>query len=261
MTFLLCGFYALVAFLIGLYLKSLRFQILQILRWLLFAAVILHLAIFFTDSANPHWITTVLLGIAAWTLSLRRSTLSVVLVLLPILILVLAVNAFQSSPNPAELPSPWIWVHILLMIAGEALFFLSAAVSVVYLAASREMKTGKRIGFFSRISNLPSMDLLLQELILVGFLFLLAGMGMGFFFARQYWDVGWLLDPKVLACVGTWIVYASLIVFRFWVPSIKGRSSAWIAVAGFISVVFLSWGVDQFFPSRHINYRITESQP
>jgi len=262
MILLLCCFYALTTLFIALYLKSLRFERLRFLRWFLFVTVILHLAVFLTNSSDPRWITTSLLGVAAWSLSLRRSTLSIVLVLLPILVVVLLFDSFNRSDlSSGALPSPWIWVHVLLMIAGETLFVLSAAVSMVYLAASREMKISKKMAFFSRISNLPAMEALLQELIFVGFLFLSAGMGMGFFFAKQYWEVGWLLDPKVLACVATWLLYASLLILRQMRSGMKGKRSAQIAVVGFLCILFLAWGVDRFFPSQHLNYRMMEIQP
>ncbi len=210
--------------------------------------------------SNPEestMLTTFITALAAWTFCLRRQTVSVTVVLLPVVLVVFTfLKLYVPATSSSAWPSPWLWMHVLLMIVGEAVFFVAAGLSIVFLAAESQIRRKSFSGWLSGISSLSDFDARLSNCLGLGFVFLSLGMVMGFFFAKSFWSAGWWSDPKVLFCVVTWVLYGSLIVARQIFPSVRGRRSAWISFLGFLGVLFLSWGVEYLFESRHVSYEI-----
>lgn len=245
------------------YMTTLSLTTLRLMRWSWGLAVVLHLSFLIsmlylqrhflpTQASESPVLLTAVLGIVGFVLSFRRSWLVLVLVLYPFIVgILLGFRMISPAELQAPLPTPWLWIHILLMLAGEAFFLLSAAVAVVYLAADYQFRARQPSGLFARIPSLAVVDRLSSEILWTGFILLSVGMPIGFLFAKQYWPVGWWLDPKVVMCVLTWIVYAGILGARLVSANFRGKRSATMACVGFLIVVFLAWGVEHFFPSQH----------
>jgi len=249
-------------------LRRLQVSLGRVIRWvsglaLLFqAALIVSLLVKVGSLSHIHppqfqLLTSFALALFAWLFAFKRGFLIVSVILWSIVIVDLAAFYFFASADSASvLPSPWIWLHILLMLSGETLFFVAAAFSIVFLIAEYQLRKASFSGAFTRIPSLSSFDSILGEMVLGGFLMLTAGMGMGFFFAREFWEGSWILDPKVLFCILTWALYGSLLLLRALRSELRGHRSAWVAFLGLLAVVFLAWGVDAFFPSRHMSFQM-----
>ena len=265
--------YLLATFLFTAYLRNLSWSFAKLARWFLAFGLLLHLGELFTLlHASGHYFPThsqaSLLTITAFVsaicfgLSFRKSTLIFIVILLPMISAALVALYFVSDAAAVTpLPSPWLWTHILSTLLGEVLFCLAAASSIIYLIVESRLKHRQVSTFFARLPSLPEIDRFLSELLSVGFALLSLGMLLGFFFAREYWTPGWILDPKVLFCLLTWLVFAFILIFRVILKSFRGRRSSQATVIGFILIVFLTWGVDSFFHSQHQNLRIENKTP
>jgi len=259
---------------LSLYLRNLSLRCLRFGRFFLLAGFIFHIlcVVFYffeaghfipTTPSEGHLYFTLLLSIGCLALNFRRSLFFVVIVILPLISLALflfhtgepaAVSEVVSLPTP----SPWLRTHILLTIVGEAFFVLGAAISVVYLIAERQLKRREFSGLIARIPSLPSFDRFLSEILSAGFVLLTLGLVFGIIFAKSHWRVDWLKDPKVIFCVLIWVLYAGILSLRKFSPFYRGHRTAVIAVVGFFSVLFLSWGMDYFVSSSHPRLMIIE---
>lgn len=263
-----CLLYLISAALFYMYLKNSQFLILRLARWALTIGVVAHWGILIsylseTEVFFPTSTPQSILAISAFVaticllLSARRTSLLVIVFLLPVICLSFVflhfVSGFEVLAKP---PSPWLWTHVLLTLLGEAFYFIAAVASIVYLLIERKLQRREVSQVFSMLSSLPALDRFLSELLLGGFVFLTLGMSMGFVFAGRFWEAGWLLDPKVLFCVLTWIVYATIHLLRIISVKFLGRRTAIAAVIGFVTVIFLSVGVDVLFPSQHQNIQM-----
>ncbi|MBN8556029.1 MAG: cytochrome c biogenesis protein CcsA [Deltaproteobacteria bacterium] len=265
--------YLIATFLFTAYLRNLSWSFAKLARWFLAFGLLLHLGELFTLlHASGHYFptnsqtslltVTALISAICFFLSFRKSRLILIVILLPMISAALVALYFISDASAATaLPSPWLWTHILSILLGEALFCLAAASSIIYLVVESRLKHRQVSKFFARVPALPDIDKFLNELLSVGFALLSLGMLLGFFFAREYWSPGWILDPKVLFCLLTWLVFAFILIFRIVSKSFRGRRSSQATVLGFVLIVFLTWGVDFFFHSQHQNFRIENKNP
>ncbi len=152
--------------------------------------------------------------------------------------------------NPA-LQSIWFEFHVFSAFIGYAGFGLAFALGIIYLV---------KAGFEDRkkenplIDNLPSskiLDELSYTTVAWGFVFFTLGaLILGAVWANKAWGAYWSWDPKETWSLITWFVYAAYLharVTRGW----RGKKAAYIAIAGFLSTVFLYWGVSFVLPGLH----------
>ena len=150
-----------------------------------------------------------------------------------------------------------------MMVIGELCFFFSASLGVTYLVAEKRVKTRGDFSFFSgALNSLPAIDLWIHRLLLSGIFFLSGGLLIGFFFAREFWQGSWWLDPKVVFALLVWLSYAAILLLRKTDARTKGRWSAKAVVGAFLMAVVVSLVVDHFSDTRHSQKEIRqESAP
>jgi ABC-type uncharacterized transport system permease subunit len=203
---------------------------------------------------NSHLLLASFLGVASLMFSRRQSwlTLSLLLAFLNVLLL-LTFEFFIPERGAGQLPSQWIWIHILLMVVGEAVLLLSASTSIVYLVAERRLRKAQLTGIFSFVPPLNVIDQMQLDLIRIGFVLLTSGMLLGIIFAQGFWQATWLLDPKVVFCFVTWLVYAAILILRRLMPAQRARRTAVLACFGLLLTLFLAWGVEKIFETQHVS--------
>lgn len=255
--------YLVSAFFIALSLRSGSQVHLRLGRWFLLFAMALHWGFLVTYfRRQPQWVPanswesllaiSGFLSVCVGLLSLKSNRLFLVifgeaLISFTLILLVL----WTSEQVGQELPSPWIWTHIVLALMGEGFLLLSSVISAGYLISELQLRR-KTIWFlWSRLPSLENLDSALGECLLAGFVLLTVGLLLGVFFAGTYWGQGWHLDPKVLLAFLGWFLYALILALRSFVPSFKGRKSALFSLFGFCFVLFLSFGMDLVVPSQH----------
>lgn len=136
-------------------------------------------------------------------------------------------SGFSESVRRPLLP-----LHISVALLGIAAFAAAAGVAVMYLLMERQVK-GKKFGLlFSRLPSLHFLDELNQKLVVAGFIALSITLVTGAFFVSGASGFFWAWQPKEIATVVAWLVFASLLnarVFAGW----QGKRVAVLTMAGF----------------------------
>ena len=134
---------------------------------------------------------------------------------------------------------------------GEVL--LSAAGGCVLLAVLLWPALGVlagRLGVVERLPDAESLERATYGAAAFGFPFLTLGIATGAYWADQAWGRYWGWDDKEVAALVTWLVFVIYLHVRL-DPKRRGPWTAWIAVAGFWSVLFTYFGVTYLLSGLH----------
>jgi len=154
---------------------------------------------------------------------------------------------------PPALKSQWLTFHVITAMFAYGAFAVSFGVGIMYLLKLSKEDNGKKLGPQGIVSRFPSLEVL-DELSykVVGFAFPLLTLCIitGAIWANYAWGTYWSWDPKETWSLITWIIYAAYLHARL-MYGWKGRRAAWMAVFGFVAVLFTFFGVNYFLPGLH----------
>lgn len=132
-------------------------------------------------------------------------------------------HVIDTAKDPRQL------VHILLSVMSFGVFFLATAQSIILAIQERRLRDKQASGIWLKLPALDTMEAILYQLILLGFIVLTVLLVTSFYF---YHHVLWqrFLQKSILACLA-WIVFAALLVaHKFW--GWHGRKSAYGTLLG-----------------------------
>ena len=155
----------------------------------------------------------------------------------------------EIKPLIPALQSNWLIAHVITCFVGYAAFAVACGMGIMYLLKDR--KTGETPG--SLLASLPELkviDDIIHKTLVFGFLWLTAGIITGAVWANAAWGTYWSWDPKETWSLITWFVYAATLHARF-TRGWGGRRIAWLAIIGFISVIFTYYGVNFLLSGLH----------
>ncbi len=144
----------------------------------------------------------------------------------------------------------WLDFHVFTTFVGYSGFAIAFALSIMYLMKNRSEMTGRKHFIIGSFPDSRSLDEISYRAIAWGFPFLTVGIVSGAMWANYTWGTYWSWDPKETWSLITWFIYAAYLharVTRGW----KGRKAAYIAIGGFLAVIFLYWGVSFVLPGLH----------
>ena len=144
----------------------------------------------------------------------------------------------------------WFYSHILLIFMGEASLALACGTGILYLLQEKGIKTKAPGFFFKRLPSLDFLDDVGYTCLTTGFALLTIGLVTGFIYAKVIWGRFWSWDPKEVASVGTWLIYAALLHLRFY-SGWRGRKSAIMTIIGFFIIIFTFIGVNILVGGHH----------
>lgn len=144
----------------------------------------------------------------------------------------------------------WFYSHIFLIFMGEAALALACGTGILYLLQEKGIKTKTPGFFFKRLPSLDFLDDVGYTCLTTGFALLTIGLVTGFIYAKAVWGRFWSWDPKEVASVGTWLIYAALLHLRFY-SGWRGRKSAIMAIIGFFIIIFTFIGVNLLIGGHH----------
>jgi len=175
---------------------------------------------------------------------LRVPAIGAATALLAVLALAYA-SAFGSDIKPLmpALQSNWLSVHVFTCFLGYAGFAISFVAAVGYIAVSRA-------GSGAGPDLIDSLDAVTAKTVAFGFLFLTVGIITGAVWANSAWGTYWSWDPKETWSLITWLIYAVYLHCRF-MRGWRGKRAAWIAIVGFLSVLFTYLGVNFLLKGLH----------
>lgn len=168
------------------------------------------------------------------------------LLVLPLAMLLLAYASALSHeirPLMPALQSNWLQIHVFTAVLAYGAFGVSFGAAVLYLL--RE-KVNDGVQSLSK----DKLDYILYKSISFGFLLMTLVITTGAVWAEQAWGRWWSWDPKETWALITWIIYALYLHARL-VKGWQGKRSAWMAVFGFIAVLFTLFGVTIFMSGLH----------
>jgi ABC-type transport system involved in cytochrome c biogenesis permease subunit len=129
-----------------------------------------------------------------------------------------------------------------MIVLGYTAFFLTFAAGLLYLLQERELKSRRPRAWFHSLPPLESIDDLAYKSLSIGFPFITIGIVTGAIWASSLWGPEWPRDPKIAWAFATWIIYLALLSAR-WIAGWRGRKAAYIAIVGFLAIVF-TWGTN-----------------
>ncbi|HZK84117.1 MAG TPA: c-type cytochrome biogenesis protein CcsB [Desulfosporosinus sp.] len=154
---------------------------------------------------------------------------------------------------PPALKSQWLTFHVLTAMFAYGAFAVSFSLAIMYLlkfSKKEDEKKSEPKGIVSRFPSLERLDELAYKV--VGFAFPLLSLCIitGAIWANYAWGTYWSWDPKETWSLITWIIYAGYLHARS-MYGWKGKGAAWLAIFGFVAVIFTFFGVNYLLPGLH----------
>jgi ABC-type uncharacterized transport system permease subunit len=138
-------------------------------------------------------------------------------------------------------------VHLFSAIASDILLMLTAVTSLLYLRQDYFLKHRKRI---ISLPSIQSIDTLSLRLLISAFVLMTFGILAGSVLAYQEWGGRWYLDPRQIWSMVNWVVFAFVLLARFWVGW-RGRSAVLITLTGVTLVMIGFFALHYFNWSQH----------
>jgi cytochrome c-type biogenesis protein CcsB len=151
---------------------------------------------------------------------------------------------------PPILRGSLVVVHVVLTVAGEALFVLASAAGAMYLIQDGFLKKRKAGAFARLFPSLRDLDKINHVCVLWGFPLLTFGMIAGSLWARTVWGSHWQWDPRQVWTLVVWATYAVLLHQRLAIGW-KGHKAAAYSLAAFLILLATLVVVRELLPSAH----------
>ena len=158
-------------------------------------------------------------------------------------------------PLPPALQSYWLVIHIMVAIFGTGFFALGFALAAAQLLQNwRERREALSmppvLPFLKTLPNALTLENLSYRVNIIGFICWTFTLIAGAIWAEKAWGRYWGWDTKEVWTFIIWVIYAGYIharATRGW----RGQPSAWLAIAGFVAVMFNFGIVNVFFHGLH----------
>jgi cytochrome c-type biogenesis protein CcsB len=159
------------------------------------------------------------------------------------------------SPLPPALQSVWLVIHVFVATLGTGFFALGFALSVVQLLQFKRESvavgfTATRLRLLSTLPSSVTLENLAYRVSIIGFILWTFTLMAGSIWAEKAWGRYWGWDTKEVWTFIIWVIYAGYIharATRGW----RGSRSAWLAIVGFVAVMFNFGIVNVFFKGLH----------
>jgi cytochrome c-type biogenesis protein CcsB len=162
-----------------------------------------------------------------------------------------------KSLMPA-LQSYWLVIHVMVAVLATAFFNIAAALSIAYIfKTAKWVKDSKLklVDLMRRIlalfPNEEKLERLSYRFNIIGFILWTFTLIAGAIWAERAWHRYWGWDTKEVWTFIIWTIYAGYLhanATRGW----NGKRSAWLAVVGFVAILFNFTVVNLFFKGLHV---------
>ena len=148
----------------------------------------------------------------------------------PFILLFLIAAVGQGSDKNLVPPEWQGWLttfHLVLAIAGEALFVLASSAGAMFMIQNSLLKHKKPGKMGRLLPSLGDLDRINHLGLLWGFPLLTTGMIGGAVYAAFVWGNLWPYDPKVIWSFAVWVIYGFLLHQRLAIGWKGSRMAAW----------------------------------
>jgi cytochrome c-type biogenesis protein CcsB len=157
----------------------------------------------------------------------------------------------RIQPLIPALKSNWLIAHVITCFLGYAGFAVACGLGILYLfKGTKRQPDNPGPGIWGRIPSIQTLDELIYQNIVFGFLLLTLGIITGSVWANSAWGIYWSWDPKETWSLITWLVYALMLHARL-VRGWHGPRIAWLSIIGFSCVIFTYLGVNFLLSGLH----------
>ena len=163
----------------------------------------------------------------------------------------------QITPLADPLKSTWLVIHVFVASLATAFLALAFALSVLQLLQARRERLvredparDEKKNLLRTVPNAEALESLAYRVAIIGFIMWTFTLIAGAIWAQDAWGRYWGFDTKEVWTFIIWVLYAGYIharATRGW----RGTRSAWLAIVGFIAVLFNFTIVNVFFDGLH----------
>lgn len=145
--------------------------------------------------------------------------------------------ALPTHPAPVSdlLTSPWLLLHVPLIIIAYLMYGMAGAASVMYLVVSGTLKSRRPFALPGRMPTLESLGRFSDQMAGIGFPFLTGGLIAGMLWSQEAWGELIPGSPKQVIALASWAIYATHLYARL--AKRSGRLCAWLLVGGYVVVI------------------------
>ena len=163
--------------------------------------------------------------------------------------------ALYQSPEPLvpALQSYWLKIHVTSMMVASGVLVSSFVFAALYLVKDRSLNARSWLHESAaslRLPSLQTLDQLTFRAILLGFPIWTFGTMAGAIWGEHAWGRWWGWDPKETWAAITWMVYA-IYLHAHSLQAWRGRRTALIATAGFVSILVTLYAVNLWIVGLH----------
>jgi cytochrome c-type biogenesis protein CcsB len=169
-------------------------------------------------------------------------------ILLPVILMMFLAGTVlysQAQPLVPALQSYWLAIHVTLVSIAEGALMTSAVLTVLFLIRQRYDRVsetpGRKLGaitaFGGRLPPATTLDKAAYRIVAFSFPLYTVAVICGAIWAEAAWGRYWGWDPKETWAFIVWVVYACYLHARA-TAGWKGRTAAWINLAGFGAITF-----------------------
>ncbi len=156
----------------------------------------------------------------------------------------------NAKPLMAALQSNWLTAHVAVAILAYGAYAFSFGLAIMYLIKESLAKAKSKSFLNVNVPDAKILDELSYRFIAFAFPWMSLVIITGAIWAEYAWGRYWSWDPKETWSLITWLVYAAYLHARFtygW----KGKRAAWMAIIGFLVVLFTYFGVNMVLSGLH----------
>jgi cytochrome c-type biogenesis protein CcsB len=205
-----------------------------------------------------YLLSATFVGAVAWLVLLSRRPasrhLGLYVALVNVLLLGLAGVALYVPVQPLvpALDSYWLLIHVAAAVTATGLFLVGFVAAALFLIRNG-YDQGRRSFPFTlglRIPAAESLERLAFRVHAFAFPIWTFAVIAGAIWAEAAWGRYWGWDPKEVWAFIAWVTYAAYLHARA-TPSVRRTTAAWLAVAGWFTMMMNLFGVNLFFSGLH----------
>lgn len=191
---------------------------------------------FFNAASLVGWLTALLL----LTSSFQRPLENLGIALLPMAALTIALMFAYPSSHVLSAENGWqLDLHILLSILAYSLLVIAALQAILLAIQNHQLHNRHPGGLIRALPPLQTMESLLFQIIITGFVLLSAALVTGFFFLDDIFAQH-LVHKTILSLIA-WTVFATLI-WGHWKFGWRGRTAIRWTLGGFVFLMLAYFG-------------------
>ncbi|MHB8092977.1 MAG: cytochrome c biogenesis protein CcsA [Syntrophales bacterium] len=167
-----------------------------------------------------------------------------------VLMIVASIDLGGSVVGSSALKGTLVIIHVMLSVAGEALFAVASLAGIMYLIQDRLLRKKRDRSLIHLFPSLHDLDRINYICLFWGFSLLTLGILAGSFWARIAWGSHWQWDPKQVWTLLAWGFYAFLLHQRLAIGW-QGRKAARWSLMAFFALLLLFVLESFLFRSAH----------